>query len=562
MRKIKKLSEEIDKVSVNEITEKEIDEITEEDIDLDQITEKEIKQITEEEIDEPDEKEIAEKDNRSAMFSMNGYMLQYSYMIYLMLTIYNKKGMIMQQEKHEDIMFKDGNMMDLYQLKYVNTPEHLNADSGLLKVILSNYNKENIRTIFFDVISANPKILNLQIIFLNELLNNDKYELSILYILDRLYGKEITTNVKTYTYEKTIKSLIADKAKILKNLDDFVDDINSDKCKIENINKNIISLIHKKNKCNINKNNLNKLNKKLNKKIAYNKKNINGYDKQIKAKNDNIKSLKKKLFSGNPICNFYNYYLKNKDSMISYIKKLRIRVNKISYDDIEKVILEKIENMNEFKHFIKIGDLYNMSDNHKTFKTNCIYGLIKNFCIRNGFNNNNEINCDDMITKLNDNIINHNTSLDIIKIIFNSARLIKYDDKIDISCILSHYILNNYSNLPSTISFLYHATKNDDNFKVVYDTFAEISKVIHCDFNYDAKTHKFLYNLMSNKLKMDSKHKFSTLVLLDTKLKAYYKQKNINEINKINTIKNTFDKISNNPTDETKKQSYKKISTK
>jgi hypothetical protein len=130
---------------------------------------------------------------RDASNSINGYSYQRYMSIYYILN--KSKYIAIKEEGAEDIdLYYENNDIDTIQVKYHTTdsPESLTKNDGLYKVIKSNYNKNNIRKIIYQVYNTNENnIFNQDLIkaFENKLFENiGKY-----FIL--LHYKKLNNNI-------------------------------------------------------------------------------------------------------------------------------------------------------------------------------------------------------------------------------------------------------------------------------------------------------------------------------------------------------------------------------
>jgi hypothetical protein len=310
---------------------------------------------------------MSNSNNRDASPSMNGYFYQRYCCVYYILNKQNFEYVM--EEGYEDIDFINiNNNRDIIQVKYCgDKKENLLDDSGLYKVICANFEKNDINTITYLAYNTTKEIYDKKILYL---FNNKKYYDIGIYILLIIYKK----NTKG-----VIKNNI-DVAKIVDIYEKYKDDINKLLNSIDEYKK-LYLFFSKKNNCD---NYFSKF--RLEKGKSYNNliNDINNeilrkYNNYIKESNDDMKQIKlfyirsilfecltKTMFNNKTNSERSIKYsdinkeiidkldiLLDKDNLCAELLKINANIIIQHYSDTQKISIESIELINEFKNNYK-----------------------------------------------------------------------------------------------------------------------------------------------------------------------------------------------------------------
>ena len=317
--------------------------------------------------------------NRSAVESMNGFFYQRYYCIHNILHKTDFEYIL--EEGYEDIdLIKHNSQRDIIQIKcHGNSIESLTYNSGLYKVIVSNFERDDIDNIFYSAFNLNEQFFQekLENAFINKKYYNiGKYILLLRYNNNNELSDKIHFNINDI--DKIDSLYISYKDEILKKPDKFFlffDD--------ENNCNNYLS------KFKLEKGlSYNNLNESINKKIA------ELFHDFINTNNDENKKLRIELIK-NTILNILTDIMFNKKSTERIIKydDIIIEINKNikTYTDQNNLYYELLKQnekiiTNTINNLIEINKKNNTLDDGKKININMFLNQIKNIKI-NSFDN-------------------------------------------------------------------------------------------------------------------------------------------------------------------------------
>ena len=345
------------------------------------------------------------------------------------------------------------NKMDLYQEKYlsIDANESLNKNSGLTKVIISHYNREEISKINYEVVSISGNIKEtLKFKNFKKLIDDDNNNF--------LIGKFIVLNYcegnifKTTKYDDMIDILLNS----ISNTDIYFDNLIDAKIKF---------------------------------KFSQNQ------NTQRTITNDEQENMNK--------LNIFCHYCNNKNNnekLLIYLKKLNIEINNNNtFNKIHNETLDKIKNiLPDFNQMC-----IRMSNEYNNFYSETLYGLFEMILVKNLFKKNDKMTIKELIDGIKDKIRNSITNDDRLTIVIYTIKHFIHENNL---LILNNTLYQNNNlalfmidNKITINNFIckFHKENIDDNNKYIRDIIREIitsiCKLINYKFVDDVKLLGFLY---------------------------------------------------------------------